>query len=179
VISVHVDRSTFDRVKASLASVQAAFVPTVIKTARRAVWIHVVPNVVKRVANESGIGGAIWGGTSHYDGSTRTEGMTDQGLVAQGRLLITEDGGVTSLVLRGIPALLEGGGTIAPHAIKRPFGNLDPRGRELEKKRAPMQHPGMQLRAHRFGRDELKRADAAIQADVATAVTEMLRRHGA
>lgn len=178
MISVGIDQAQFDRIAAAFQGVQVRTVPTVLRTARKAVWTFVVPDVKARIANDSGIGRTIWGGTSFWDGSDRTIGLDRQGLVTQGRLLITEDGGQTSLVLRGIPALLEGGGTIAPHDIRRPFGNKDRRGKELEKPRPRMRHPGMRLRAHRFGRDELRSDEGQIQAFVTEAVAEMLRRHG-
>lgn len=178
MITLEVFPEQMARLKDAMAGVQARTVPTVLKTARKAVWLYVVPEVKTRVANESGIGRAIWGGTSHWDGSDRMGGLDKQGLIAQGRLLITQDGGQTSLVLRGIPALLEGGGPIKPHTIRRPWGNKGPGGKTLAKPRPRMQHPGMQLRAHRFGRDELRTDESEIQSYVTQAVGEMLRRAG-
>jgi hypothetical protein len=178
VISLHVDPGQMARLKAGFATVSVRTVPTVLRTARKAVWQFVVEDVKKSIANDSGIGRSIWGGKSFWDGSERTIGLDKQGLVSQGRLLITQDGGQTSLVLRGIPALLEGGGPIKQHYIKRPFGNKDKGGKPLRQARPKMLHPGMQLRAHRFGRDTLRAAEGKIQGYVNDAVGEMLRRAG-
>lgn len=149
-----------DRLKASLGAVRSRVIPTMTKTARRGVWLYVVPPTKEKVASDSGIGRRIWG----QDPS----GLTTQGLVKQGRLVLGSQYGTTTLLLRGIPALLERGGQIKPHTIRNGFGRKGKR----------MQHPGMTLRAHGFGQAALDQGESRISADVDVAIGEMLRRHG-
>ena len=149
-----------DRLAASLGAVQVRVVPTMIKTARRGVWLYAVPATKEGVARESGIGRRIWG--------VNPSGLTDQGLVKQGKLVIGKHEGITTLLLRGIPALLERGGQIKAHTIRNAFGRKGKR----------MPHPGMALRAHNFGQRALDRGEARITRDVDVAIGEMLKRHG-
>lgn len=149
-----------DRLKASLGSVRSRVIPTMIKTARRAVWRYVVPPTMDKIAAESGIGRRIWG--------RDPSGLTSQGLVKQGKLVIGTVAGTTTLLLRGIPALLERGGQIKPHTIRNGFGRVGKK----------MPHPGMTLRAHGFGQRSLDEGESQISADVDAAMGEMLRRHG-
>ncbi len=150
----------WDKIRESLGAVRARVIPTMIKTARRGVWLHVVPQTRNAVAQESGIGRTIWGRDQ--------SGLEKQGLVKQGKLVIGSQYGVTSLILRGIPALLEDGGTIKPHTLRNAFGHP---GRRIP-------HPGMTLRAHGFGKDSMDKGLDQIQREVDEAVGEMLRRAG-
>jgi len=149
-----------DRLRSSLGSVRSRVIPTMIRTARRAVWRYVVPPTKEKIAAESGIGRRIWG--------ENPSGLTTQGLVVQGKLVIGTAAGTTTLKMRGIPALLERGGQIKPHTIRNGFGRTGKK----------MPHPGMTLRAHGFGQAALDQGEGQISADVDAAVGEMLRRHG-
>ena len=163
VITIGLSLENVDRVSKSLGQVEHAIIPTMTKTANRGIWQHVVSKVRTRIAQESGIGQAIWG--------RDLSGMEKQGLVRTGRLLIGEGGttwGQVSLVLRGIPSLVENGGRIKPHTIRNGFGH---RGRRIP-------HPGMTLRPHRIGRDSFSAAEDRIRNDVDAAVGEMLKRRG-
>ena len=160
VITLNIKIEGWDRIRESLGAVRARVVPTMIKTARRGVWLHVVPQTRNAVAQESGIGRTIWGRDQ--------SGLEKQGLVKQGKLLIDPTWGRTSLILRGIPGLLEDGGTIKPHTIRNGFGH---RGRRIP-------HPGMTLRPHGFGKDSMDKGLDPIQREVDEAIGEMLRRNG-
>ena len=160
VITITMSVENAARVSKSLTDTQAAIIPTMAKTARRGVWLYVVPRTRSRIAQESGIGQAIWGRDQ--------SGMEKQGLVKQGKLVIGQREGFTTLLLRGIPGLLENGGQIKPHTIRNGFGH---RGRRIS-------HPGMTLRPHHFGRDTLDAGVGKIGIDINTALAEMLRRRG-
>jgi len=162
VITLTMSVQYWDRVKDSLSTVRTRIVPTMVKTARRGVWLYVVPPTRNTIAFESGIGRSIWGRDQ--------SGLEKQGLVKQGKLLLDAGShwGRTSLLLRGIPALLEDGGRIKPHTLKNAFGH---KGRRIP-------HPGMTLRAYGFGKRAMDRGLGAIQMDVDVALGEMLRRNG-
>jgi len=163
MISIGLSLENADRVSKSLGQVERAIIPTMVKTANRGIWLYVVHKVRTRIAQESGIGQAIWG--------RDVSGMEKQGLVRTGRLLIGEGGitwGQASLVQRGIPALLESGGQIKPHTLRNAFGH---RGRRIP-------HPGMRLRPHHIGRSVFADAEGRIQNDIDAAIAEMLRRRG-
>jgi hypothetical protein len=160
VIELTISLENAEAVRASLSAVSAKVIPTMMRTARRAIWRGPVPKTIQRVARDSGIGSAIWGRDQ--------SGLEKQGLVKQGRLVLGTTEGETSLVLRGIPALLEDGGKIKEHTIRNGFGRKGKR----------MRHPGMQLRPHGFGKSSLDQGMAQLQADVDAAITEMVRRNG-
>lgn len=163
MISISLSLENADRVSKSLGQVEHAIIPTMVKTANRGIWQHIVPKVRTRIATESGIGRTIWG----HDQS----GLAKQGLARPGKILIGEGGttwGQASLRLRGIPSLLENGGRIKPHTLRNAFGH---RGRRIR-------HPGMTLRPHHFGRETLDAGEARIRQDIDEALAEMLRRHG-
>ena len=171
VITITMSVENAARVSKSLTDTQAAIIPTMAKTARRGVWLYVVPRTRSRIAQESGIGQAIWG--------RDISGMEKQGLVKQGKLLMWLKSGQTSLLLRGIPGLLEEGGRIKPHIIKHPFGHKE--GYATRRGGgwiAGMRHPGMTLRPHHFGRETLGAGVGKIGIDINTALAEMLRRRG-
>jgi hypothetical protein len=170
MITVTIKPDQVERLKGALEAVQAKTLPTVLKTIRKALWVYTVDDTKRAIASGSGIGRRIWG--------DNPSGLDRQGLVGPGKMGIGEGEGFTTFVLRGIPALLEGGGPIKPHQIRRPWGNKGKGGKELRKPRPRMQHPGMTLRAHRFGLRELDADEAQIKAYVDEAVGEMLRRNG-
>jgi hypothetical protein len=149
-----------DRLKSSLGAVRSRVIPTMTKTARRGLWIHVIPKTKEAIAQGSGIGRRIWG--------ENPSGLTDQRLVVASKLILGTNYGLTALLLRGIPALLERGGQIQPHVIRSGFGRTGKR----------MPHPGMTLRPHGFGQAALDKGESSISADVDVAMGEMLRRHG-
>jgi hypothetical protein len=169
VITLKITIEGWDRIRESLGTVRGRVIPTMIKTARRGVWLHVVPQTRNAIAQQSGIGRTIWGRDQ--------SGLEKQGLVKQGKLLIDPQWGRTSLLLRGIPALLEDGGRIKPHIINNPFGR---KGVMYNRRyiSGGMRHPGMTLRAHGFGRDSMDKGMDPIQREVDEAIGEMLRRNG-
>lgn len=149
-----------ERLASAFSSVRSRIIPTMTKTARRGLWVHAVQPTKDSIAQDSGIGRAIWG--------QNPVGLTDQRLVVASKLILGSTYGLTSLLLRGIPALLERGGQIAPHTIRNGFGRTGKR----------MPHPGMTLRAHNAGQRAVDKAAGSIQSDVDEAIGVMLRRHG-
>lgn len=157
-LEIEITVENVERVSSTLASIQARVMPTVIKTARRAVWRTAIPDTKKSIASGGGIGQRIWG--------VNPIGLDK--VVKAGRLVLAGEESRTSLVLVGIPALLERGGRINAHYIKRGFGRKGNR----------IPHPGMMLHAKNYAQRALDRAKPTIQRDANEAVAEMLRRHG-
>ena len=149
-----------ERLVGALGSLRVRIIPAMTKTARRGLWVHAVQTTKDSIAQDSGIGRRIWG--------KDPSGLTDQRLVVASKLILGSNYGITSLLVRGIPALLERGGRIQPHTIRSGFGRIGKR----------MPHPGMTLRAHNAGQRAVNEAAGNIQADVDGAIGEMLRRHG-
>jgi hypothetical protein len=161
VLSVSVTIEGWDQIRESLGAARVRVLPTMLATMRRGLWLHAIPQTKDAVAYQSGIGNAIWGRDQ--------SGLGKQGLVSHGKLIYLGEGkGETALKLRGIPALLEDGGRVREHVIRNGFG----------RKGKPMRHPGMTLRAHRFGQDAVEKGLAEIQTEVDQAICEMLRRRG-
>jgi hypothetical protein len=149
-----------ERLSKSLGAIRVRIIPTMTKTARRGIWVHVIEGTKEGVARDSGIGRRIWG--------QNPVGLTKQRLVVGSKLILGPHAGVTSLLLRGIPALAERGGQIEPHVIRSGFGRTGMR----------MPHPGMTIRAHNTGQRVMGQNIGKIQKDVDEAIGEMLRRHG-
>lgn len=156
-ISINLSIENADRVAASLSSVKERVLPTMMKTARRAAWRTAIPGTKARISSGRGIGQRIWG--------VNPSGLDK--VVKAGKLLLGPTW-QTSVILVGIPALLENGGRIKPHFIRRGFGR--PRNR--------IPHPGMNLLAKHHAQAALDKSWPVIMRDVNDAIGVMLKRHG-
>ena len=153
--SVSVDIRGVDHLTHRMDSIAGRLIPTMVKTIQWALYNRgAIPAVKVSVAQRSGIGHTIWG--------ANPSGLDK--IVNAGRAVIGQDRGQTSLLMKGIPAMLEDGGRIAPHQIRNAFGH---RGRRIP-------HPGMTLRAHGFGRSALEGSRSAITKAVDEAVARMI-----
>lgn len=124
--------------------------PGVVLNAIRRPLRRTVTKVRQRIRRESGIGKSIWGARGKAGGLERVVRMISA--KASGASIHT------GIRLTGLPVLIEEGGQIKPHLIKKAWG------------RAIAKHPGGPVRAHFFARSEMAHVTApilqAIRADL-------------
>ncbi len=102
--------------------------------------------IKRRIKTECGIGDSVWG--KNASGLNRIVTLI-KARVRAGAL-------ETGVKVVGLAALIEQGGRIKPHTIRRGFG------------RGPMPHPGSTVRGHNIARQEMD----AVSSEVMLAVRE-------
>lgn len=137
-------RIEFSGVKQLMAQ-NAAFakrLPGVVTNAMRRPLRHKATRVRQRIRRETGIGKSVWGFKGGQIGLER--------VVKVIRPRIKGDSLITGLRLTGLPAMIETGGQIKPHIIKRAWG------------RATVNHPGAAVRAHYIAKQEMANAGSEV-----------------
>ncbi len=111
------------------------------------------------IRSQSGLGRSVWG--------EKASGLTRQKLVTIIKPRAGGDSIETGLSFRGLPKLIEEGGTIKAHAIRPSKGKLlvfEVNGKIVAAR--AVRHPGARVRAHGFGGSALRRNETAIAEDL-------------
>jgi len=106
--------------------------------------------IKRRIKTECGIGVSIWGANA--------SGLNK--IVTLIKARVREGALETGVKVVGLAALIEQGGRIKPHIIKRGFG------------RKPMPHPGSDVRGHNIARQEMD----SVGSEVMFAVREDIQK---
>lgn len=112
-----------------------------------------ITKIKQRIKRECGIGKSIWG----------SKGQGLDKLVTMIRARVVKGHIQTGVRLKGLPAMIDQGGQIAPHTIRRGFGRSK-----------PMPHPGSAVRAHGIARQEMDNAAGEITREVIADVQKLI-----
>ena len=124
--------------------------PGVVLNAVRRPLRRKVTRIKQRIKRESGLGKSIWGAKGKGVGLDKIVKLIKSKVSGDGTSLIT---GVS---LKGLPVLIEQGGQIKPHIIKKAWGKVT------------ANHPGAPVRAHGFARTEMSGAASEVLAAIRT-----------
>jgi hypothetical protein len=132
----------------------AGRLPSTVLNAVRRPLRRQITVIKKRIRTECGIGRSIWGGNA--------SGLNTVVTLIKARV---KNGALeTGVKVVGIPALIEQGGRIKPHTIRRGFG------------RGPIPHPGSAVRAHNIARQEMDKIGPQIMMAVREDISKLIAK---
>jgi hypothetical protein len=132
----------------------AGRLPGVVLNAVRRPIRRSITVIKKRIRTECGIGRSIWG----------KNGSGLDSVVTLLKARVSAGSLETGVKVKGLPAMIEGGGRINPHTIRRGFG------------RGPIPHPGANVRAHHIARQEMDRVGPQVMMAVREDISKLIAK---